>query len=90
MVILPYMTQSATITSKRQLTLPSKLFKKAKLKIGQKVLISEDDGRLIITPSENLVEELAGSLSLPAKWRNKDTETIIEESKSEYFRSFKK
>lgn len=80
------MTQSATITSKKQLTLPAKLFEKAGLKIGQKVLISEDNGRLIITQSESLVEELAGSVPVPKKWKRKDIGTIIEEAKNEYFK----
>lgn len=80
------MTQSATITSKKQLTLPTKLFEKAGLRIGQKVLISEEGGRLIITPSERLVEELAGSVPVPKRWKGKDINTIIEEAKNEYFK----
>lgn len=79
------MTQSSTITSKRQLTLPSKLFKKAGLKTGQKVIISEENGRLIITPSQYLVYELASSLPIPKKWKGKDIDRIIEEAKKEYF-----
>ncbi len=79
--------QMATITSKRQLTLPAELFRKAGFKIGQKVNISEEDGRLMLTPMERLVEELAGSLPMPRKWRNKNIDKIIEEAKNEYFRS---
>ena len=81
------MMQMATITSKRQLTLPAELFRRAGFKIGQKVNISEEDGRLMLTPMERLVEELAGSLPMPRKWRNKNIDKIIEEAKKEYFRS---
>lgn len=80
------MNQMATITSKKQLTLPSKVFKKAGLRIGQKVLVAEENGRLTITPAEKLVEELAGSVPVPAKWRGKNIDQIIEESKNDYFR----
>lgn len=61
------MNQVATITSKKQLTIPVAIFNKIGLRIGQKVLISEDKGRLLITPAEKLVEELAGILTMPKK-----------------------
>ena len=80
------MTQLATITSKKQLTLPSKVFKKAGLRIGQKVIVSEEDGHLLITPAEKLVEELAGSVSTPARLKGGDIDKVIELSKEKYFR----
>lgn len=84
------MNQVATITSKKQLTIPVAIFNKIGLRIGQKVLISEDKGRLLITPAEKLVEELAGILTMPKKWKNKTINQIIEDSKKEYFRNHKK
>ena len=79
------MTQVATITSKKQLTLPAEIFKKAGLRIGQKVIVSEDNGHLLITPAEKLVEELAGSVSMPSRLKGKDIDTIIEEVKIKHF-----
>lgn len=79
------MTQLTTITSKKQLTLPAALFKKAGLKEGQKVIVSEENGRLIITPAEILVEELAGSLATPQKWQGKTIDEVIQKSKMDYF-----
>lgn len=84
------MTQMATITSKKQLTLPAELFRKAGLRVGQKVIVSEENGRLVLTPAEKLVEELAGFLSMPKKWKGKSLNRIIEESTEEYFRDYKK
>lgn len=78
--------QVATITSKNQLTLPVDVVRKIGLKIGQKVIVSEESGRVIITPAQNLVEELAGSLKLPRKWKNKSIVEITESSKAEYFK----
>ena len=79
------MNQTATVTSKKQLTLPSALFKKAGFKIGQKVIVTEENGRLLITPAERLVEDLAGSVPVPKKWKGKDAREIIKEAKNAYF-----
>lgn len=75
----------ATLTSKRQLTLPSKLTRKLNLKPGEKMAIKEESGRLIMTPTVRLVEELAGSLKLPDKFKGLDTQQMIEKAKKEYF-----
>lgn len=80
------MNQIATITSKKQLTLPSKIFRQAGFKIGDKVLVSEENGSLKITPAVRLVESLAGSVPVPEKWKGKDIDEMIEEAKDEYFR----
>lgn len=81
------MIQTATITSKKQLTIPSAIFKKANLKNGQKVSVTEQNGSLIITPVEKIIEELAGSIKLPDKWKGKEVDEIIEEAKDEYFKN---
>ena len=84
------MNQVATITSKKQLTIPVAIFNRIGLRIGQKVLISEDNGRLLVTPAEKLVEELAGILAMPKKWKDKTLNQVIEDSKKEYFKNHKK
>ena len=81
------MSQMATITSKKQLTLPAALFRKAGLKIGQKVIVSEENGRLLLTPAELLVEELAGSVPMPKKWEGRDIDEIIDEARDAYYKS---
>lgn len=83
------MTQLATITSKKQLTLPAEVFKKAGLRIGQKVIVSEENGHLLITPAEKLVEELAGSVSIPSRLKGKDMDEVIEQAKKQYFSKIK-
>lgn len=76
----------ATITSKKQLTLPVELFRKVGFKIGQKVIVSEENGSLKITSAESIIEELGGILKPIKKWKGKSTEDIIEQAKMEYFR----
>ncbi len=43
----------------------------------------------IIAPVKNLLAELAGSLSLPEKWKEKGIDSIIKESKHRYFKNKK-
>ena len=80
------MNQMATITSKNQLTLPVELFRKVGFRIGEKVIVSEENGSLKITSAEKLVEELAGSIPMPKEWEGKDIDQIVEEARDEYFK----
>ena len=79
------MNKMATITGKRQITIPIKLFKAANLDKNKKVVISQEKNRLVITSAISLVENLAGSLKMPTSWQGKDLEEIIEQSKTDYF-----
>ncbi len=81
------MNQMATITSKKQLTIPAEIFRKARLQIGQRVIVSEENGSLKITSAERLVEELAGSVPMPKKWKGKNLDQIIDEARDEYYKS---
>ena len=80
----------ATVTSKMQLTLPIAIARKIGIRSGQKVTVSDKNGQIIITSTEKLVEELAGSLKSLKKRDNKDIDEIIEEAKSIYFKSHKR
>ena len=81
------MNQNATITSKMQFTIPIKIARKVGIKSGEKVSVSEENGKIIIASVKNLITELAGSLSLPNRWKGKDIDSIIRESKQKHFRS---
>ena len=81
------MNQSATITSKMQLTIPMIIARKLGIGSGDKVAVSEENGRIILTPIKQLIEELAGSLSVLDKWKGKDIDVIIQEAKAQHFRS---
>ncbi|OGM63914.1 hypothetical protein A2893_00165 [Candidatus Woesebacteria bacterium RIFCSPLOWO2_01_FULL_39_25] len=79
------MSYIATITSKRQLTIPSELFKNTKLAEGDKVLIEEKNGELRIKKAVDLVEELAGSVEIPKHLRGIDIDKAIRIAKKNYF-----
>lgn len=80
------MQLSATITSKRQLTIPVELFKRLNFKIGQKVTVSEEAGALKIEPMEALLDRLAGSVKIPKRFAGLDLEEIVDRAKAEYFK----
>lgn len=81
------MTYTATITSKRQLTIPSILFKKVGLSVGDKVLIKEISGKLEIKSALSLVKKLSGSVAIPNSKKNIDLDEAISKAKENYFKS---
>lgn len=83
------MSQLATITTKRQLTIPVAVFEELGLKEGERVVVSKENGKIVVQPAKNLVEELAGSIAIPKKFRDLPIEKIIELAKQEHFKSKK-
>lgn len=83
------MQLSATITSKRQLTIPVELFKRLNLKMGQKVAISEEAGILKIEPMEILLDRLAGSVKIPKRFEGLSLDEMVDRAKTEYFKKNK-
>jgi len=81
------MKNVTTITGKRQITIPVTIFRKAGLSNKQKLLVAEVGGRIIISPAKKLIDELAGSLKMPRKWKSKNLDLIIKESKKDYFKN---
>ena len=80
------MNYLATITSKRQFTIPVAIFEELNLQVGQKVIVSEEDGSIKITSALALLDKLAGSVKIPKKYQGMDIDEIIEKAKKEYFR----
>ena len=79
------MTYTATITSKRQITLPASLFSDLNLKKGQKMTITKRGDELVMTPAISAVYRLMGSLKRPPEYANMDIDEMIEAAKNEYF-----
>jgi len=81
------MNNIATITSKRQFTIPVSAFRELKLRVGDTVLVTSRDGGLHIEPMARLVDKLAGSVPVPARFKGaKDTDELIGAAKREYFK----
>lgn len=78
-------TAIATITGKRQITIPAKIFRAIGLSIGEKVLVKEEEGRIRIEPMKALVEDLASSVEVPEEYAGLDADSIVREAKKDYF-----
>lgn len=79
------MTYTATITSKRQITLPAALFSELDLKQGQKLTITKRGQDLIMSPAVSAVYKLMGILKRPKEYAGMTEDEMIEAAKNEYF-----
>lgn len=79
------MNYIATITSKRQLTIPAAVFGRLNLQTGQKVVISVESDTLKVTSAQKLVDQLAGSVKIPPRLRGVPFKDALEIAKRRYF-----
>jgi len=47
--------------------------------------VNIDEGKIVMEKSQKVLDEIAGSLYLPQKYKNKPIDFIIRDSKQEYF-----
>lgn len=78
------MYQVATITDKRQLTIPADMYRMLGFEKGQKVIVSIEADAIKIESTVDLVDRLAGSISVPAEYRGKDVDAMIADAKRKY------
>ena len=79
------MLQTVKISSKRQITIPVDIFNLLSLEEGDRLVVNIDEGKIVMEKSQKILDELAGSLTLPKKYNNKPIDFIIRDSKQEYF-----
>lgn len=80
------MTYLASITSKRQLTLPASVYDYLQLKPGSKLMVSVENNVLRLESTERVLLSLRGSVSLPVGHRVVPQESEIETAKELYFK----
>lgn len=83
------MNYMATITSKRQLTIPAAIFAALNLRDGEKVLVSTEKNAIKVSPVLQLVNHLAGSVIIPKRFQNLTSEQMVSKAKKEYFQKKK-
>ncbi len=79
------MLQTVRISSKRQITIPAQIYRQLSLSQGDRLSISINNSNLIIKRSKQLLNELASSVTIPKRYKNKSIDFIIKEAKKEYF-----
>lgn len=80
------MIQTVRITSKRQITIPAGLFRALNLAEGDRLAAQVEKGKLTMQKSQDILDEVAGSLVLPNKFKGMPLDKIIENAKKDYFR----
>jgi AbrB family looped-hinge helix DNA binding protein len=79
------MLYTVRISSKRQITIPSIIFKQLELQEGDSLQVEVDNKKIILSKAMILLNELAGSIKPPEKYKGKSIDTIIKEAKRDYF-----
>lgn len=79
------MTQMATITDQRQLTIPISFFYEEMFRAGEKVVIEPLSDGIKITPAISMVRKLAGSVTIPDRFKGLTISQLKEKAIKEYF-----
>ena len=79
------MLGAVKITDKRQITIPAKIFDYLGLQEGDRLIVKAKSNKLILQRSQDLIDDLAGSVKLPKKYKGKPLNWVINEAKTEYF-----
>ncbi len=79
------MFQTATVTSKRQLTIPSAFFRDGTIHEGEKVVVTGDGDGLKVIPALRLIDKLAGSVIVSKEFRGLSPDEMVEKAKKKYF-----
>ncbi|OIO49242.1 MAG: hypothetical protein AUJ34_01595 [Parcubacteria group bacterium CG1_02_41_12] len=82
------MNQTATISQKRQFTIPVAIFKALDLQDGDKVIVSHENGKMTAEPMMQLIDRLGGSVKIPKNLKHiKNLDELIKKAKQEYFKN---
>lgn len=81
------MLASVSISSKKQITLPSKIYHKLGIKMGDKLSLIYNEGtdHIVLKRQDDLLKSLNGRLKLPKKLKGVDVNKAINISKKKYF-----
>jgi AbrB family looped-hinge helix DNA binding protein len=77
--------QTLRITARGQITIPAELRKRLGIKTGTRISWTEENGRLVLTPIEQLLDEIQGFLK-PLPGEPSAFEALFEERKRERMR----
>lgn len=83
------MLQTVSISSKRQITIPVRIFNLLNLSKGDRLIVEIEQDKLVLRKSKQLLNELSGSVKIPTRYKNKPIDFIIKEAKKDYFTSRK-
>ena len=80
------MMKIARITDKRQITIPALIYRSLDLEKGDQLVVEKRGQSIILSPAENLVEQLAGSVKVPKQFKGKNVGLMIKKARKNYFK----
>lgn len=79
------MLQTVKISSKRQITIPSRLFQELDLHEGDSIVLKVKNKSLVMDKAQDILNSLVGSVSTPRRVAHLSTDQLITKAKKEYF-----
>jgi AbrB family looped-hinge helix DNA binding protein len=80
------MSETSRITSKRQITIPAKIFNELGLEQGDQLVFEIKEEKIVLQKSQDILNELAGSVKVPSSYKKLSPEEIVKKAKTEYFK----
>ena len=80
------MTDTVRITSKRQITIPSRVYASLGLKEGEDLVLELVDNKIHLQKGLSLLKEMEGSIKVPDRLKGLSIEKIIKLARRERFR----
>lgn len=81
------MLNTVRISSKRQITIPARVYAQLGLAQGDTLSIEVKNNTFILGKSKLLLDKVAGSVTLPIEYKAKSLDQIISEAKKTYFQN---
>ena len=79
------MQKKVRITSKRQITIPKKLYDKLDFQKGEVLVLRDSGGGIMMEKPTQVLDDLAGSVKLPNRFQGLSSQEIVKKAKKEYF-----
>lgn len=86
---MSYMQQLVRISSKRQVTIPSKIYASLGLTQNDNLIFELKDDTVVMRKAQLILDELEGSIPVPKKYMGMPMDLIIRDAKREYFKNKK-
>ena len=80
------MKETATITDKRQFTIPIRIYRELGLREGDKVVVTYAGTKMFIESARAVVERLSGAVMVPKQFKGMSLDSAIRKAKAEHMK----
>ncbi|MBU6389436.1 AbrB/MazE/SpoVT family DNA-binding domain-containing protein [Patescibacteria group bacterium] len=79
------MKNTVRISSKRQITIPARVFLELRLEEGDQLTVKRKNNSLVLEKAEAVLDRLENSVELPKKYKGLSLNQVIRRAREEYF-----